>query len=96
MFIRVTPEMCPVLAADTRNKWTEIGKEYYQTDNNDGITLEIRHVESGLFRWWLYDDKSPEPDLAVTMSDPDKATLEEALADVYDWLSGYDPKTHWL
>ena len=84
MFIPATE---PTLVADKANKWTQIGEEYFQTDNNKSITLEIRHIESGLFRWWLYDDKSVTPDMAVTFND--KPTLAEALADAYDYLKGY-------
>ena len=78
MFLPVTQQSQPVLFSDSR-KWTKIGEgEYYQSENVDGITLEIRHHENGKWRWWLYDDKSPDPDMAVTLEDAD--TIEQALA----------------
>lgn len=87
MYIPVTPEICPVLAADTRNKWRQIGNEYYQTDEKEGVCLEIRHVESGLYRWWLYDANSADPDIAITLDDA--KTLPDALYAVYEYLDGY-------
>jgi hypothetical protein len=84
MFKSVTEQSCPVLAADSR-RWTQIGEgEYYQSDNVDGVTIEIRHVKNGKYRWWVYDDKSPEPDLAVLEEDAD--TLPEALAAAVDFI----------
>jgi hypothetical protein len=76
----------PELASDTRNVWWQIGKEYYQTDAKNGIVLEIRHIESGNYRWWLYDANSGDPEMPVMLED--KPTLDEALADAYDYLSG--------
>ena len=84
----VTPA-CPELFNDPHNKWREIGEEYWQTDEKDGICLEIHHIETG-FRWWLYDAQSPEPALAVMESEQNAATLAAALADAYDYFDGYD------
>lgn len=87
MFRPVT-DVVPELHADTRNHWTQIGEgEYYQSDVKNNITLEIRHQESGLWRWWLYDAKSSDLDLAVTLDDA--PTLAAALAAVYAYLDGY-------
>ena len=102
MFLPVTLESGPAeLATDLGRKWTSIGKEYYQSDEKDGIAFEIRRIESGKFRWWLYDAKSADPETAVIESyddakydtpDPivaDKVTLAEALAACYEYLDGY-------
>jgi hypothetical protein len=83
-FTPVTPESQPTLANDQRN-WTQLGQgEYYQSDPVDGITLEIRHHENGKYRWWVYDDKSPDPETAVIQDDED--TLDKALAAAIDFL----------
>lgn len=88
MHTSVTAETGPTaLVADSRN-WTKIGENYYQSDTVNGICLEINKQISGQFRWFLYDEKSAIPDMAVTLDD--KPTLAEALADALDYLSGYE------
>lgn len=84
MFIAVTNEV-PELFNDPNNKWTKIGEGYFQSDNKKGITLEIFHTNN-IFRWSLYDDNSPDPETPVTQEE--KPTMAEALADVYDYLKG--------
>ena len=39
------------------------------------------------FRWFLYDEKSAIPDMAIILDD--KPTLAEALAGAYDYLKSY-------
>lgn len=86
VFIPVTAETGPAaLVADAR-KWTRIGENYYQSDTVKGICLEISRQRDGQFRWFIYDETTADPDVAVVLAD--KPTLEEALADALDYLSG--------
>lgn len=91
MMIPVTPEINATLAADTRNEWWQMGENYFTTDTDKPVCLEIFKESNGNYKWSQYDANSPEPDLAVTESDTDHATLEACLADAYDYLNGYEP-----
>jgi hypothetical protein len=87
MFLAVTSETGPAeLVADSR-KWTKIGENYYQSDTVDGICLELNQQSDGQYRWFLYDQNTPDPEMAVIQCD--KPTLAEALTDALDYLSGY-------
>ena len=81
------PATQPELVADKRNRWTEIGNEYWQSEKKDGIVLEIRHHENGKYRWWLYDEKTGDFDTPVLLDDCD--TLAGALSGVYDFLKSH-------
>ena len=86
MFLSVTKETGPEELANDNRNWTKIGENYFQSDNVNGITLEVnKHGDK--IRWWVYDDNSSDPDLAVTLDDED--TLAKALAAAYDFLVGY-------
>jgi hypothetical protein len=91
MMIFVTEEICPELAADTRNEWWQIGEGYFTTDTAKTVCIEIFRKGPGKFKWSLYDANSPDPELAVTQSDDDSDTLAKCLADAYDYLNGYEP-----
>jgi hypothetical protein len=83
MFLAVTAETGPAVLANDSRKWTKIGENYYQSDTVNGICLEL-NKHGNQFRWFLYDEKSAVPDMAVTLDD--KPTLEKALADALDYL----------
>lgn len=94
MILPVTQESGPqVLANDKRNKWRSLtdNGDYYQTDEKNGICLEIFLKRAGQWEWSLYDANSPDPDLAVTKSEEDKPTIEEIVTDLYDYVEGYEP-----
>lgn len=86
MFTPVTEETGPKELANDSRKWTQIGERYYQSDTVDGICLEINNIHNQ-FRWFLYDEKSAIPDMAIILDD--KPTLAEALAGAYDYLKSY-------
>lgn len=42
--------------------------------------------------WSFYDDRSPEPELAVARSDKGFTTRDEATADLMGYIDGYIPE----